>query len=176
MHCLFEWRHHVAVHYVDVQIKIPNTSHKLQVSTKRSRAKVHKWIFIRLTSSLPNFYSSFPVHFTWLCMGSARKRHAQNIIYDPWTATEWWWGCWCGNRCRRGNARWRMFPFKEITFGLLDLRSRGHSVSRTFGLTDLRSTGLEPNSLHISFKPESCRFNFLLLKLFSLQNHNYLGL
>ena len=112
--------------------KVPNTSHKLQVSTKRGRTKVLKWI--RLTSSLANFYSSFPVHFMWLqCMGSACERHAQNTIYDPWTAAEWWWRCWCGNWCRRQNARWGMFPFKEITFGLADLWSPGPSVSQTFG-------------------------------------------
>ena len=37
----------------------------------------------------------------------------------------WWWRCQCGNRCRGRNARWGMFPFKEITFGLPDLRSTG---------------------------------------------------
>ena len=40
-------------------------------------------------------------------------------------AAEWWWRCGCGNRCRRGNTRWRIFPFKETTFGLADLRSTG---------------------------------------------------
>ena len=71
----------------------------------------------------------------WLCIGSAPERHAQNTIHDPWTAAEWWWRCRVGNPCRRWQARC-MFPFKEITFRLADLRSPG-----PFGLPDLRSPG-----------------------------------